>query len=148
MYKRQGNSFNLILVVADETKVNSVFIGNSPKRKKENETKGQVITPGWKIENQWRLNEKEPPKPLAGFKKNGLVLNTNNSFSESPFPDHMSFNWGDEQRLLRATKMVSKREFHSAESFKELQNDFISEPARTLLPVSYTHLTLPTTVRV
>ena len=47
----------------------------------------------------------------------------------------MSFNWGDEQRLLRATKMVSKREFHSTESFKELQNDFISEPARTLLPL-------------
>ena len=31
--------------------------------------------------------------------------------------------------------MVSKREFHSVESFKELQNDFISEPARTLLPL-------------
>ncbi len=131
----RGNSFNLILVVADETEVNSVFIGNSPKRKKENETKGQVITPGWKIENQWRLDEKEEPKPFGGSKKNGLILNTNNSFSESPFPDHMSFNWGDEQRLLRATKMVSKREFHSTESFKELQNDFISEPARTLLPL-------------
>ncbi len=131
----QSNSFNLTLVVADETEIHSVFIGNSPKRKKENETKGQVITPGWKIENQWRLDEKEDPKPFSGSKENGLILNTNNSFSESPFPDHMSFNWGDEQRLLRATKMVSKREFHSIESFKELQNDFISEPARTLLPL-------------
>ena len=27
------------------------------------------------------------------------------------------------------------KEFHSTESFKELQNDFISEPARTLLPL-------------
>ena len=79
--------------------------------------------------------KKKIPKPFASSKKNGLILNTNNSFSESPFPDHMSFNWGDEQRLLRATKMVSKREFHSTESFKELQNDFISEPARTLLPL-------------
>ena len=33
----QSNSFNLILVVADETEVSSVFIGNSPKRKKEND---------------------------------------------------------------------------------------------------------------
>ena len=47
----------------------------------------------------------------------------------------MSFNWGDEQRLLRATKLINNREFHSSESFKELQNDFISEPARTLLPL-------------
>ena len=29
-------------------KVNSVFIGNTPKRKIENETKGQIITLGWK----------------------------------------------------------------------------------------------------
>ncbi len=131
----QDNSFNLILVVADETEVNSVFIGKAPKRKKENDTKGQVITPGWKTRNQWRLDEKEEVKAFASSNKNGLILNTNNSFSERPFPNHMSFNWGDEQRLLRATKMVSNREFHSSESFKELQNDFISEPARTLLPL-------------
>ena len=131
----QSNSFNLILVVADETKIESVFIGNSPKRRVENETKGQVITPGWKIENQWHSGTKEKDSPIVRSYKNGLILNTNNSFSESPFPNHMSFNWGDEQRLLRATKMINNREFHSVESFKELQNDFISEPARTLLPL-------------
>jgi len=47
----------------------------------------------------------------------------------------VSYNGGDEQRLFRATKMINNREFHSTESFKELQNDFISEPARTLLPL-------------
>ena len=36
---------------------------------------------------------------------------------------------------MRATKMISSREFHTSESFKELQNDFVSEPARTLLPL-------------
>ena len=65
----QSNSFNLILVVADETEVNSVFIGNSPKRKKENETKGQVITPGWKIENQWLRMKKKIPNLLLVLKK-------------------------------------------------------------------------------
>ena len=39
-----GNSFNLIFVIADEKQIESVFIGKSPKRKKENETKGKVIT--------------------------------------------------------------------------------------------------------
>ena len=78
---------------------------------------------------------KEDDKPTAGSYKNGLILNTNNSFQVKNFPNHMSFNWGDEQRLLRATKMINNREFHSIESFKELQNDFISEPARTLLPL-------------
>jgi Protein related to penicillin acylase len=57
------------------------------------------------------------------------------AFQKAFFPDHMSFSGGGEQGLLRATKMVSKREFHSMESFKEYKNDFISEPARTLLPL-------------
>ena len=131
----QNNSFNLILVIADETEVNSVFIGNTPKRKKENETKGQIISLGWKTENQWDLELRRDTQPLILSNKEGLFLNTNNSFLEGEFPNHLSFNWGDEQRLLRATKMINNREFHSVESFKELQNDYISEPARTLLPL-------------
>ena len=131
----QDNSFNLILVVADETQINSVFIGSAPKRKIENNTKGQVVTPGWKIENQWVSELREKDNSIILPSKNGLILNTNNSFLRRAFPNHMSFNWGDEQRLLRATKMINNREYHSAESFKELQNDFISEPARTLLPL-------------
>ncbi|MDC3075760.1 penicillin acylase family protein [Paracoccaceae bacterium] len=131
----KNNSFNLIFVIADETEVNSVFIGNTPKRKKENETRGQIITYGWKSENQWDLKLEREIQPLVLSSKKGLFLNTNNSFLEEEFPNHLSFNWGDEQRLLRATKMINNREFHSVESFKELQNDFISEPARTLLPL-------------
>ncbi len=131
----QSNSFNLIFVIADESEVNSVFIGDAPKRKKKSETKGQVITPGWKPENQWNLNLKKEMQPVLLANKEGLFLNTNNSFLEGEFPNHLSFNWGDEQRLLRATKMINNREFHSVESFKEMQNDFISEPARTLLPL-------------
>ena len=131
----KNNSFNLIFVIADETEVNSVFIGNTPKRKKENQTKGQIITPGWRFENQWDSKSKKEMQPFALSNKEGLYLNTNNSFLKEEFPNHLSFNWGDEQRLLRATKMINNREFHSVESFKELQNDFISEPARTLLPL-------------
>ena len=131
----RSSSFNLVLVIADEKKIDSVFIGNTPKRNKENETKGKVITPGWKIENQWILDLQQEYKPSASFYKNGIILNTNNSFQIKDFPNHMSYTWGDEQRLLRATKMINNREFHSIDSFKELQNDFISEPARTLLPL-------------
>ena len=131
----KNNSFNLIFVIADETEVTSVYIGNTPDRKKENETKGLVIAPGWKTENQWNLELKKEKRPFFLPSTKGFILNTNNSFSQGEFPNHMSFNWGDEQRLLRATKMINNREFHSTESFKELQNDFISEPARTLLPL-------------
>ncbi len=132
----KNNSFNLIFIVADETNIASFFIGNAPKRKKTNETKGQVITPGWKTENQWRYKlERKEDKLSIPFGDNGFIINTNNKFQEEKYPNHMSFNWGDEQRLLRATKMISSREFHTSESFKELQNDFVSEPARTLLPL-------------
>ena len=37
--------------------------------------------------------------------------------------------------FLEQLKMLNNREFHSSESFKEMQNDFVSEPARTLLPL-------------
>ena len=75
----KSNSFNLILVVADETEIHSVFFGNPPKRRKENETKGLVITPGWKIENQWHEDvEKEMLAGLSsadyhGFLKIGMA---------------------------------------------------------------------------
>ena len=131
----KNNSFNLIFVLADKAKVTSLFIGETPKRKKRNETKGQVISLGWKIENQWHSELEKETDPLILSSKDGIILNTNNSFLQGDFPNHKSFNWGDEQRLLRATKMINNREIHSAESFKELQNDYISEPARTLLPL-------------
>ena len=79
----QDNSFNLILVVADETEINSVFIGNAPKRKIENDTRGQVVTPGWKIENKWVSELKEEDSSIVLASKNGLILNTNNSFLET-----------------------------------------------------------------
>ena len=129
------NSFNLILVIAEETEIHSVFLGNAPKRANGNETKGLVITPGWKLFNQWLPELKEEDKLITLSNKNGVILNTNNSFLKEGSQNHISFNWGDEQRLLRATKMLNNREFHSSESFKEMQNDFVSEPARTLLPL-------------
>ena len=94
-----------------------------------------VITPGWKFLNQWLPELKEEDKLITLSNKNGVILNTNNSFLKDGSQNHINFNWGDEQRLLRATKMLNNREFHSSESFKEMQNDFVSEPARTLLPL-------------
>ena len=103
------NSFNLILVVADETEIHSIFLGNAPKRAKKNETKGLVITPGWKVFNQWLPELEEEDKLVTISNKNGVILNTNNSFLEEGYQNHISFNWGDEQRLLRATKMLNNR---------------------------------------
>ena len=94
-----------------------------------------IITPGWKAENQWEYELEAKGNPVTLSKKYGFILNTNNRLNEKVFQHQLSYNWGDEQRLLRATKMIDSREFHTSESFKELQNDIVSEPARTLLPL-------------
>ena len=42
-------------------------------------------------ENPWVI---DPPS--------GIVVNTNNRITDAAFPDHLSFDWGDAFRIVRA----------------------------------------------
>ena len=52
-----------------------------------------------------------------------------------PFPDHLSFTWGDTQRVERWRFLMQSREVHTRDSFIEAQLDDVSPAARTLLPL-------------
>ncbi|MDC3067983.1 penicillin acylase family protein, partial [Paracoccaceae bacterium] len=132
---KSDNSFNLAFVIADKANIDTVLIGMSPKRKILNQTFGKAISPGWESKNQWLNDFKRLEKIIPVSNERGVIINTNNKILDRKFPNHLSFDWGDNQRLLRATKMINNRKFHTSESFKELQNDYISETARTLLPL-------------
>ena len=65
----------------------------------------------------------------------GIVVNTNNRITDADFPDHLSFDWGDTYRVIRAGKLLGDRRYHTRDSFVEIQTDTVSEAARVLLPL-------------
>ncbi|MGL5009914.1 MAG: penicillin acylase family protein, partial [Paracoccaceae bacterium] len=65
----------------------------------------------------------------------GLLGNTNNKTADRAFPNHISFLWGDTQRIQRWLTLMQQREVHTRDSFIEAQLDTVSPTARTLLPL-------------
>ena len=63
----------------------------------------------------------------------GIVGNTNNNIVERPFPAHVSFDWGDSQRIQRWQRLMQGRRVHTRDSFIEGQLDTVSVAAQTLL---------------
>ena len=130
-----NNTFNLNLILADKNIVDMIFIGQAPIRPFNSESKGRVISMGWGNTNQWQKKSESTSREFEISSLNGVIVNTNNRFFYGNFPNHLSFDWGETQRIIRATKLINNRQYHTKESFKELQNDTISETARTLLPL-------------
>lgn len=126
-------SVNLIL--ADQEDVGLVTLGALPRRLPAHASQGRMPAAGWLAENRWqgRLPYESNPRSLAPA--GGIVLNTNNKTVERPFPEHVSYDWGDSQRIARLSRLMGEREVHSRESFIAAQLDTVSPTARGLLPL-------------
>ncbi len=126
-------SQNLSLV--DKTTIGMKLIGAMPSRNPRHQSKGRIPSPGWLQENLWqgRLPYSQNPEFVAPV--GGLLGNTNNKIVDRPFPDHVSFHWGDTQRVERWEKLMQSREVHTRDSFIEAQLDTVSFTARSLLPL-------------
>ena len=61
------------------------------------------------------------------IQNNGVIYNTNNKLSNNEFPLHISYDLVDNQRFFRMQNLFAKREYHTFESFKEIQIDNISQ---------------------
>ena len=53
-----------------------------------------VITPGWRIENQWRLDEKEEPKPFTLVLKKWRYSEYKQQLFRKAFPRSYKFQLG------------------------------------------------------
>jgi penicillin amidase len=73
--------------------------------------------------------------PEIEIRNNGVIYNTNNKLSNSKFPLHISYDLVDNHRFFRMQNLFDKREYHTLESFKEIQIDNISPSARILIPL-------------
>ncbi len=123
------------LMLADTTGVAMQTVGAMPDRNMASQTKGRMPQPGWEGTNRWigTLPYDDNPRVIAP--PTGLLGNTNNKTVDRPFPKHVSFDWGDTERIQRWLTLMKTREVHTRDSFIEAQLDTVSFTARSLLPL-------------
>ncbi|GKY88998.1 penicillin acylase family protein [Sinisalibacter aestuarii] len=110
-------------------------VGAMPRRAADHMTLGRMPAPGWEAQNRWLGFEAYEANPEFSDPAGGIVGNTNNKIVERPFPLHVSWDWGDTQRVQRWQRLMQAREVHTRESFIEAQLDPVSITARNLLPL-------------
>jgi penicillin amidase len=123
------------LMLADKDGIAMQVIGALPKRDVRHQTQGRMPAPGWLPENRWQGQLPYEDNPRFTDPVTGILGNTNNKTIDRPFPMHLSFDWGDTQRIQRWLTLMKTREVHTRESFIEAQLDTVSPTARTLLPL-------------
>ena len=126
---------SLNLVLADRTNIAMKTIGQMPRRSERHQSRGRMPTPGWIADNRWLGTLPYGANPAFVAPVGGLLGNTNNKLLDRPFPLHVSYDWGDTQRIQRWRRLMQNREVHTRESFIEAQLDTVSYTARTLLPL-------------
>jgi penicillin amidase len=125
----------LTVTMADEENVGMALFGAIPDRSPKHQSQGRMPSPGWVAENRWAGRKPYETNPRFLKPAGGIVGATNNKIIDQPFPDHVSFDWGDSQRVQRWTRLMQEREVHSRESFIAAQLDTNATDARTILPL-------------
>lgn len=123
------------MVVADHETVALKVIGALPRRDAAHQSKGRMPSLGWMPQNRWQGRLPYASNPVFRSPVGGIVGNTNNKMVERPFPLHVSYVWGDTQRIQRWQRLMQGRQVHTRDSFVEAQLDTVSFTARSLLPL-------------
>lgn len=123
------------LMLADRDAVAFQLIGAVPNRNPAHETMGRMPSPGDKLQNRWDGMQDYAQNLRVLNPTSGLLGNTNNKTTDAPFPDNISFTWGDTHRIQRWLTLMKTREVHTRESFIEAQLDTVSPVARAVLPL-------------
>ncbi|MCA0996524.1 penicillin acylase family protein [Alloyangia pacifica] len=124
-----------MLTLIDDEHIAMKLIGAMPKRDATHQTEGRMPSPGWIEANRWQGMFPPSENPVFKDPKGGILGNTNNKIIDRPFPEHVTFDWGDSQRVMRWQALMQGREVHTRDSFIEAQLDTVSPAARTLLPL-------------
>ncbi len=123
------------LTLTDGKRIAMKTLGAMPLRDRRHQTQGRLPSPGWLPENRWLGRADYARNPGFIDPPGGILGNTNNKMISRAFPYHVSFLWGDSQRIFRWRKLMMNREVHTRESFIEAQLDTVSYTARSLLPL-------------
>ncbi len=126
-------SQNLTLV--DRNQIAMKTIGAVPARSVGHQSQGRLPSFGYIETNRWQGRLPYADNPEFVNPQGGIVGNTNNKTTDRPFPNHLSYRWGDTQRINRWQRLMQGRAVHTRESFIEAQLDTVSYTARSLLPL-------------
>lgn len=124
-----------VVTMADRDSIALQAAGRMPKRSVDHTSKGRIPSPGWLSQNDWQGYLPFEDNPFVIDPESGVIASTNNRLTDAAFPRNWSFEYGDDQRIQRAEKMLNQREFHTLDSFIEIQTDTVSPSARTLIPL-------------
>jgi len=123
------------VTLADGESIALKTVGAMPDRDQRNQSQGRLPNQGWRRENKWQGRLPYAANPEFVSPRGGILGNTNNKLLDRPFPNHVSFEWGDTQRINRWRRLMQTREVHTRDSFIEAQLDTVSYSARSLLPL-------------
>lgn len=123
------------LMLADSKEIALQVVGQMPRRDAGHFSQGRIPSPGWEAVNRWQGYFPYAANPRFVNPQGGILGNTNNKTVDRPFPRHLSYAWGDSQRIHRLRKLMESREVHTRESFIQAQLDTVSFSARSLLPL-------------
>jgi penicillin amidase len=123
------------LTLVDRTTIAMKTVGANPRRAALHQSKGRMPTLGWRPENRWQGRLPHASNPTFIAPVGGIIGNTNNKVIDREFPLHMSYTWGDSQRVHRWQRLMQGRQVHTRDSFIEAQLDTVSFTARSLLPL-------------
>lgn len=124
-----------LITIADAERVGIFAVGQAPLRRSESRVQGRVASPGWRAENDWVGVVSSSALPRSIDPPSGVVANANNRVTDAPFPNHLGFEWPAPYRMNRLADLLNNREYHTADSFRAIQNDVVSEMARGVLPL-------------
>jgi len=123
------------LMLADGTGIALQVVGSLPARDPEHPSQGRMPALGSDARVGFKRALPYEDNPRVVNPTSGLLGNTNNKTVDRPFPNHVSFDWGDTQRIQRWLTLMKAREVHTRESFIEAQLDTVNPTARSLLPL-------------
>ncbi len=124
-----------MLTLADQTGIATQLIGAMPSRHLRHQGQGRIPSLGAIASNRWLGTLPYSDNPRFDNPPGGIVGNTNNKVVDRPFPKHVTFDWGDSQRVQRWQEIMGRRKAHTSDSFREAQLDVVSPASRTLLPL-------------
>ena len=120
------------LTLADRNRIAMKTVGAIPARDANHQSRGRLPAFGYLPENRWQGRFPYSENPEFLDPPGGILGNTNNKTVDRPFPRHVTYQWGDTQRINRWRRLMQAREVHTRDSFIEAQLDTVSFTARTL----------------
>lgn len=135
-------ALHLNMVYADEEE-NIGYYGPAqriPIRKRGN---GTVPVPGWTGEYDWSGFIPMEEMPISLNPASGRIVTANAKIVSDSYPYFLTYDWREEFRQKRADELLTSKEKHSKESFREIQGDVLSLGAKQILQAMLTGIEQP-----